>query len=185
MSEDNNTFNTLWSKLPEKDLPEVKDWQRRVLSYDPSNVTSIVTLNPFNRHHTVSIRDLFPKVGNVCGCGCNAELTGRRTRWAADECENYALAVRNIIYGMSETIGKYLRRYYGWNCMQCGCEDKGHDMGANGSVSWIKIDHIIPVKLGGGACWLSNYQLLCHDCHVGKTNSDFNWKQKIKMPELF
>lgn len=64
-------------------------------------------------------------------------------------------------------------------------DDKGHDMGANGIVAWIKVDHVVPVKLGGGACWLSNYQLLCHDCHVGKTNTDFGWKAKIEMPELF
>lgn len=55
------------------------------------------------------------------------------------------------------------------------------------TVSPLKVDHIFPVKLGGGGGWLSNYQLLCHKCHVEKTNEDFGWKQpkKITQTSLF
>lgn len=177
----------LWQKLPDKEI-DCKEYQKRVLEYDPSNVPNLFTPRPFQRHQPISILDLFPKVGNVCGCGCGVKLNGRKTRWATEDCQSYTGAVTMIIAGRSETIQHYLRRYYGWICAKCGCEDKGHEMGKNGTVAWIKVDHIIPVKLGGGACWLSNYQLLCHDCHVGKTNKDFNWKKepiKVLLPSLF
>ncbi len=174
----------LWSKLPEKDL-QCKDYQKRVLAFDPSNVPNLYTPKPFQRYQYISVLQLFPKVGNVCGCGCGVELTGRQRRWATEDCQSYAVAVWGIIAGRSDTIQRYMRKYHGWKCSLCGCEDKGHEMGANGTVSWIKIDHIIPVKLGGGACWLSNYQLLCHECHVPKTNKDFNWRQRIELPTLF
>lgn len=174
----------LWQKLPDKEI-ECKPYLLRVLQYDPVNVPNLFTPKPFNRHQNISVRDLFPQNGNLCGCGCGQQLTGRKTRWATEDCENYAVAVRNIIYGDANTISRCLRRYYGWKCSECDCDDKGHDMGANGVVAWIKVDHIIPVKLGGGACWLSNYQLLCHDCHVGKTKKDFGWKKKVIIPTLF
>jgi 5-methylcytosine-specific restriction endonuclease McrA len=172
----------LWSKLPEKEV-QCKPYQLRVLQFDPAEISTWGHFNPNRRSQLVGIGHIFPSNGNVCGCGCGQILTGRRTRWATEECQRYAVAVRFILAGNQETIQGYMRIYYGWKCFKCGCKDKGHEMGANGTVAWIKIDHIIPVKLGGGACWLSNYQLLCHDCHVGKTSKDFNWK--TSMPKLF
>lgn len=174
MNKDN--IQELWSKLPDKDL-DCKDWIKRVLMFDPVNISKSFPVKPYQRFQNVSVLDLFPVNGNLCGCGCGKEVRKPKRRWATEECELFAVNVRFIIAGNTVTISRFMRIYYGWNCAKCGCEDKGHDMGANGSVSWIKVDHIIPVKLGGGACWLSNYQLLCHDCHVGKTNNDFNWKQ--------
>jgi len=174
MNKDN--IQELWSKLPDKEL-DCKDWIKRVLMFDPINVPKLFSVKQYQRRQIVSVLDLFPVNGNLCGCGCGQEVKKPKRRWATEECELFAVNVRFIIAGHTATISKFMRRYYGWNCAKCGCEDKGHDMGANGSVSWIKVDHIIPVKLGGGSCWLSNYQLLCHDCHVGKTNNDFNWKQ--------
>lgn len=173
----------LWAKLPAKEV-NCKPHMKRVFEYDPINAPTLFTPRPFSRQQWVSTYDLFPEVKGICACGCGVELSGRRKRWATEDCSNFAVAVRFIIAGAGSTIQSYLRKYYGWNCFQCGCEDKGHKMGYNGSVSWIKVDHIIPVKLGGGACWLSNYQLLCHDCHVGKTNKDFNWKN-TNQPQLF
>lgn len=165
----------LWQKLPEKNIA-CGAHQKRVLQFDPTEVSKLKCLYPYVRHQNISMIDIFPLKKGFCGCGCGQILTGRRTRWAIDECEYFAVAVREIIYGQTPVIRHYLELNYGWRCFICGSEDKGHDMGANGYVSWIKIDHIIPVKLGGGACWLSNYQLLCHDCHVKKTGKDFNWK---------
>ncbi len=165
----------LWNKLPTKEI-NCKPYQKRVLEFDPANVPNLFKIKSYHRHQNVSILQLFPKIV-LCACGCGREVIGNRRRWATDECQSFAVAVRFIIYGAADSIAKYLRLYYGWRCCRCNCEDKGHDMGRNGCVSWIKVDHIIPVKLGGGACWLSNYQLLCHDCHVNKTNIDFNWKQ--------
>lgn len=174
MSNDNKI---LWTKLPEREINGIPH-QLRVLKFDPSNVPNIFNFKTRQRNHSISIERIFPlRDDGVCACGCGQKLPSRRKRWATDDCQNYAVAVRFIIAGSTSTIARYLRLYYGWNCFECGCQDKGHDMGHNGVVSWIKIDHIIPVKHGGGACWLSNYQLLCHDCHVSKTKKDFNWKQ--------
>lgn len=176
----------LWEQLPIKKIKGLLPHQIRVLRYDPTNAPNQFTPQPFRRHQNISVRDLFPITdGKICGCGCGIKLTGRKTRWATEDCEAFAVAVRLIVYGASDTIARYMRKYYGWRCSGCGCEDHGHDMGHNGVISWIKVDHIIPVKNGGGACWLSNYQLLCHDCHVKKTCKDFKWKRTVKMPTLF
>ncbi len=173
----------LWKKLPDKKI-ECHPHQLRVLQFDPK-VLPTDKIYPYNRFHSLAVRYFFPNVEDLCGCGCGLKLTGRQKQWATNDCSFFAWDIRNIICGRLDTIQRYMRIYNGWVCSKCGGEDKGHDMGANGTVSWIKIDHIIPVKLGGGGCWLSNYQLLCHDCHIGKTNKDFNWKQKAEMPTLF
>lgn len=174
----------LWEKLPIKEIKDCKPYQLRVLQFDPSEISKWPHFKPYNRSQFVGMEHIFPPNGNICGCGCGKIITGRRTRWATEECQNYAVAVRFILAGSQATIKTYIRKYHGWVCSICGGGDKGHEMGANGTVAWIKIDHIIPVKLGGGACWLSNYQLLCHDCHVPKTNKDFNWNKKAIRPEL-
>lgn len=172
----NEIEKILWYKLPEKEL-KCQPYERRVLEFDPSNIPTVYEFKPFQRSHSIPIDRIFPlRDDGICACGCGQSLPKNRKRWATQECQLYAVSVRFILAGSTATISRYLRIYYGWNCSKCGCEDKGHDMGCNGIVSWIKVDHIIPVKHGGGACWLSNYQLLCHDCHVGKTNKDFNWK---------
>jgi hypothetical protein len=174
----------LWNKLPEKIL-DCKDYQKRVLNFDPVNVPNQYVVRPYQRYQYVSVVQLFPKVGNVCGCGCGVELTGRQRRWATEDCQSYAVAVWGIIAGRFDTMQRYMRKYHGWVCSECGCRDKGKEAGANGTISDLQIDHIIPVKLGGGGCWLSNYQILCSACHVSKTNKDFNWNQKTEMPTLF
>jgi hypothetical protein len=173
----------LAAPLPFKEV-ESKDYQKRVLFFDPTEAYSRVKINHFSRHPYVSIVALFPDQNGLCACGCGNTLQGRRTRWASKECNDFAFAVWAIISGRHLTISKYLRIYYGWFCNDCGCKDKGHDMGSNGVVSYIKIDHVIPVKHGGGGCWLNNYLLRCHDCHVKKTNQDFGWKKSIKKTEL-
>lgn len=167
-------------QLPFKEIEFRQQHHGRVMFFDPKEVFERVKINHFQRHPSVSILSIFPPLEGICSCGCGQILSGRRSRWATDDCMNFATAVRFIIAGDMKTIGRYLRYYYGWNCSKCGCDDKGHDMGANGVVSWIKIDHIIPVKNGGGGWWLSNYQLICHDCHVNKTKEDFGWKGKNK-----
>lgn len=169
-------MSDLYKKLPTKNIKDCSAHFKRVLEYDPSNIESLFIRRPFERFQNVSILQLFPLNDVFCACGCGQVLPKNRKRWATEECSNFAVAVRYIIYGNTQTIGRYLRKYYGWKCKNCGDYDKGHDHGANGVVSWIKVDHILPVKLGGGGGWLSNYQLLCHKCHVKKTKKDFNWK---------
>lgn len=174
----------LFEKLPIKEGLKCKDWQRRVLEYDPLPISALAKFNPYRRYQGISIIDVFPRNGNMCGCGCGVELTGRKKRWASDECQRYAVDVFWILNGTASVIAKYMRIYCGWQCSKCGCGDSGKDHGLYGTISDFQVDHIIPVKLGGGACWLSNYQILCTSCHRPKTNKDFNWKNAA-MPTLF
>ena len=106
----------------------------------------------------------FPKIEGLCACGCGKVLSGRRTVWASSDCSNFAYDIRAIILGYS-TYKKYVWRYFGKNCIKCGTNEK------------VYYDHIIPVKHGGGSCWLSNFQPLCKLCHNKKTNEDFGWKE--------
>jgi hypothetical protein len=164
----------LFEPLPFKDLGEEDEYRKKVLFFDPSSIYDRIIIDPFKRFQSVSIIDMFPKIPGHCSCGCGKGLRGRQTRWATDECNKFAVAVWAIIAGRTSWIGMYLSLYHkNYHCCKCS------------SSGTIKIDHIIPVKLGGGGCWLNNYQLLCHDCHVKKTNEDFGWKQKKSVPSLF
>lgn len=174
----------MFDPLPFKEL-ELSEHMRRVMFFDPREMLTRVKINHSSRNPSFSVIDAFPSNGNLCSCGCGRELMGRRKRWATEDCHNFADTIQQIFMCYPAVIGKYLRKYYGWKCKECECEDKVH-----GEVSWIKVDHIIPVKHGGGGGWLSNYQLLCHDCHVEKTKQDFGWgKHKpqtdSKQPILF
>jgi 5-methylcytosine-specific restriction endonuclease McrA len=174
----------MFDPLPFKQL-ELNDHMRRVMFFDPREIIKRVKIDHNLRNPSFSVIQAFPSNGNKCACGCGAELVGRRKRWATKECHDFATTIQLIFMCYPNTISKYLRKYYGYNCIECGCEDKSH-----GEVSWIKVDHIIPVKHGGGGGWLSNYQLLCHDCHVKKTKEDFGWgnpkpKKHSEQPKLF
>ncbi|MGI4749722.1 MAG: HNH endonuclease [Janthinobacterium lividum] len=117
---------------------------------------------------------MFPSQSDKsCSCGCGRALTGRRTRWATQPCAAFATAVWEIIDGRQATIRKFVTLYNGgWKCAVCNSGKK------------VKLDHVVPIKFGGGGCWLNNYQLLCHNCHVKKTNLDFGWKQAVKLKEI-
>lgn len=179
------------SPLPYKEIKLKFPWHQRVLSFDPSQISERLKLNHFKRTQTVQISILFPQEEGLCRCGCNNKLPKNRKSWATDDCQKYAYAVANILIGRTETIRSFLKIYYGWECQDCGCKDTGHTVirtSYNGSkyedsISLIKIDHIVPVKHGGGGCWLSNYRLRCHSCHKDKTNKDFGWKSKLTSHE--
>ena len=146
-------------------------FQYRVLFFDPKEIYGKVNIQAHARRQVpenIGMQLMFPKPAEkICACGCGEPLQGRRTRWASDECASFAVDVYRIIYGQLDVVKFYLKKYYGYRC-KCG------------RVRKLKVDHIIPIKHGGGGCWLSNYQFLCHDCHVQKTNADFGWKMEGK-----
>lgn len=156
-----------FTPLPFKKL-KLTAKQSRVMWYVPKLTLKI---NHHSRNPKIKMLELFPPIEDKCSCGCGKKLSGRRTRWATKECSDFAGDIHAIYSGRTNTISFYLRKYYGWKCCRCNCEDTGHET-SYGLVALIKIDHIIPVKHGGGGCWLNNYQLLCHDCHVIKTKQD-------------
>lgn len=162
--------------LPYKEL-NLKPLRARVLFFDPAPVYARITVDPYKRVQSISMSHTFPSVPCECACGCGEKLTGKKTRWHSQVCMDFAYHVTSIICGRFDVVKSYLNRYYEWRCMDCGCEDQLRET-KNGWISDIQIDHIIGVKHGGGGCWLSNYRLRCHACHVKKTNTDFNRKQK-------
>lgn len=138
--------------------------QQRILFFDPSEVYSRIEnkIDPFKRHqNNLSIAMLFPKnTDGICRCGCGEKS---KLSWASSDCSDFAYRVYDIIsYGTSRA--RFLMKmYYGDLCQNnCGNE-------------WSDIDHIIPVKHGGGGCWLSNFKPLCKECHRDKTNKDFGY----------
>lgn len=168
------------------DLPNNKavNWKptpKRVFFFDPTplyeRINEARLLNPYQRQCTVSISFLFPQIEKKCACGCGKELTGRQKRWASKECNDFAYAVFAIISGYTNTLRQYRNLFIGgYKCEVCG-EPELYEP--------VELDHIYPVKFGGGGGWLSNYQFKCKKCHREKTNKDFGFKQNVITPTLF
>lgn len=146
----------------------IEHWNNRLrlLFYDPKEVYERASglIDPFKRTQgKLSTAILFPKRNDgICRCGCERET---KTMWYSQGCSNFAYRVYAIIcYGTAEAK-KLVKTYYGIKCQNCGDND------------WEDIDHIIPVKHGGGGCWISNFLPLCKTCHKDKTKRDFKWKE--------
>lgn len=157
-------------QLPYKDVtPETYGWAK-----DPELVNRLLYTNPgIYQHLTIhryqryqkkpfTIRSIFTHTPGECLCGCKKPITGKRRVWATDTCYKYAWLLYCIIKGRVEVIKTLIRIYQGDWCKGCGVELKYAG----------ELDHIVPVFKGGGGCWLSNYQLLCTECHKHKTKSE-------------
>ena len=144
-------------------------YQKKVIEFDPSviyqRINELNVARPFERHHSIGMALLFPPNGSFCACGCGELLTGRRRRWASDDCNNFADSVFSIIAGYRDTIAFYIGLIKGYSCIKC---NKSND---------CELDHIHPIKFGGGNSWLSNYEFKCKPCHREKTNTDFGFKK--------
>lgn len=157
---------------------------KRVFFYDPSEIYKRINdanvLNPYQRQCTVSMNFLFENISGKCACGCGKELSGRQRKWATKECNDFAFAVFAIISGYQSTLRQYRNIFIGgYKCEICG-EPEMYEP--------VELDHVYPVKFGGGGGWLSNYQFKCKKCHRDKTNKDFGYKQHslvAQMPKLF
>lgn len=156
--------------IPNENTKKISKELKRILYFDPTEIYKSVNKkrDPFKRYESVSMVVLFPnKKNGLCGCGCGAKLVGRRTRWATDSCRLFTQRVFSIIAGDFSLIRFLIEKYHGCKCSVCD-ETKNLDL-----------DHIFPIKFGGGGAWLTNYTLLCKFHHREKTNKDFNWKSKI------
>lgn len=123
----------------------------------------------YKRQYTISMIVLFPKTEGICGCGCGKQLTGRRTRWYSKNCAKFATSVFYILSGYASNLRVYRKMIVGAvKCENCA------------STKSVELDHIHPVKYGGGGGWLNNYIFLCQLCHRDKTNKDFGFKQYKK-----
>lgn len=156
----------IFEQLPYRNLTrEMEPYQRRVLLFDPSEVFNRIETNPFKKYQGLVIGMAFPeKKDGLCDCGCGKLITKPRRRWATNDCQYFALTVYLIITGDWGVINGLIELYYGVKkCRTCGieCETINHD-------NTVKVDYIIPVKEGGGGCWLNNYELICNDCRAEK-----------------
>jgi len=149
----------------EKEHPEYIEKWEKVLFFDPIDIYDRIAnlVDPHERILSISVGEMFPDIKGYCACGCGVKLTGRRRRWASNVCGTFAFDIRSIICNTYQRASFYIEMYFGICCIKCG---------GNG----VQLDHIFPVKHGGGGSWLSNYQFLCNRCHRTKTNKDFNWK---------
>lgn len=168
-------------ELPTNNAVNWKPIPKRVFFFDPTplyeRINEAKVLNPFQRQCTVSMTFLFINEDNKCGCGCGKELSGRKKRWASKECSDFAFAVFAIIGGYTNTLRNYRSLFIGGaKCEICNDIPQYEP---------LELDHIYPVKFGGGGGWLSNYQFKCKQCHREKTNKDFGFKQNVVTPTLF
>ena len=119
------------------------------------------------------MEDYYPSPGDgTCACGCGVKLTGRRTRWASNECRTAAVRLAFVVHGDTGFIRRLLLRRDNGMCAVCGRKTR----------DW-EADHIIPVAEGGGGCTLENFQTLCYDCHKRKTGEQARRKRKPPQPE--
>ncbi len=161
-------------KLKGKRYKNIKDYEERILNFNPKIIYSLVNVNFKKRKQSIKMAKMFPKPKEkICSCGCRKKLKGRQTRWATKSCQWFAYHVNCIINGDSKIIKRYLEIYFnGWKCCKCPADNIFIEYKNGLSVSAIQVDHILAVINGGGGCWLSNYQLLCINCHKLKTKKD-------------
>lgn len=166
-----------WNEWQMSHKSRAPKWEM-IMLYDPTDMYARISelINPYKRIQTIPSHILWPSPKDgTCACGCGVKLSGRRTRWATSLCSSTAHEVYYIIANAYQRPHFYMDLYYGRKCVECDKEE---------SEVKLFLDHIIPVKHGGGGCWLSNYQWLCHACHVTKTNKDFNRKEFKKGDDL-
>lgn len=134
--------------------------RQRIMELDPSRFVPIIEKfgKRTTRYYCIPMTTLFPQTEGVCCCGCETLLTGRRKRYATDDCRKFCEAVWGIISCHNGTLDGYVMDLYQHKC--ANCDEK----------TGLEVDHIIEVCDGGARAWLSNYQLLCKACHKVKTN---------------
>lgn len=141
-----------------KFLDAVSRQVRSVFFIGMNNLTGLI--DPYQRYQKdLRVRDLFPtRYDFTCACGCGVLLTGKKTRWAFEDCSDKAYITFAILKGNMDIIRDLIFSRDNGYCRSCGVYEK----------KW-EADHILPVQWGGGACGLDNFQTLCQDCHKKKT----------------
>lgn len=126
-------------------------------------------LDKLQRYQTgLIVSDLFPtRSDGKCACGCNEELTGRRKRWASQQCAEKALTIFWVVKGDASKIRKLVFQRDLGICNKCGASN----------AEW-EADHIVPVHAGGGGCGIENFQTLCKACHKQKTRTQTRSHQR-------
>lgn len=168
----NTGIKPIFEPFPFKEIAGIKPYELRVLLFDPQAIYENHPVDSYSRAQTkLSFQQIFPQAEDkVCSCGCGRALTGRKRRWATEECSAFALNVWRIIDGQADTIKYFINLYYKGTrrCNNC-----------NRGRLKLELDHKIPVHAGGGGCWLNNYQRLCIECHKQKTKTDLRNRRAV------
>ncbi|MGN6637920.1 MAG: HNH endonuclease [Mucilaginibacter sp.] len=164
--------------------PKTPEWAQKVILFDPTEIYSRITIDPYKRWQSLSVTSTFPNFDHIdagkCACGCGNNLTGRQKRWSDPEHGKFPWNVTRIINGDMQFVRGLMHWYLPEQCAICGkepylLESETEHTSFNGfkyktyfSANGIHVDHIIPVKKGGAGCWLGNFQFLCHVCNLRK-----------------
>jgi len=107
----------------------------------------------------MSLSDLFPvRDDTFCSCGCGLIVKSPKKRWATIECRKRAVTLFLIVKGDSKTIRREVYNRDRGICNYC-----------DNHVEIWHADHILPIRQGGSACDLDNFQTLCLECHKNKS----------------
>ena len=140
--------------------------------------------------NAATVRRLLNRKKGEC-TWCGGELTGRRTRWCSDDCVGEfntrccPTVAANLVWdrdkGLCQGCGRdivksqrvfYLSVYGVERVWFRDAEKQEPELASllgYGRGRWGEVDHIVAVKDGGGLCLLDNLQLLCGQCHAGRT----------------
>lgn len=148
---------------------------QRIIRFIPTEIYERIRykVNPFARYNwqNINFAEMFPRRDDgTCPCGCGKPVPVGKL-WAEKDCQMFIIGVWNIIGYREQFISYVYEQHFGNKlCMRCGEHE------------WKDCDHILPIAKGGGGSWLSNFQMLCEECHKEKTREDFNWtKLKTKI----
>lgn len=97
--------------------------------------------------------EMTPWTGDAGRClGCNAELTGRRTRWCSLDCSNDTLANHMWTMARFRSMKRTDHR-----CEQCGAQP-------------VQVHHVVPCLGAHGEYSCKHHQTnltpLCHEHHL-------------------
>lgn len=131
-------------------------------------------IDRFKRYqNNLSMGELYPDIRFKCACGCGKNLSGRRTRWANDDCRKKAVVYYWIVKGNQATIRIELSK-------RDKIDGKNYCAFCKTDVTYTdwEADHILEVRHGGGGCGLENFQIVCKECHKKKTKANFAKSEK-------
>lgn len=160
------------------DFSNINKRYHRILQTDPLPFYERLgdRINPYKRHNWITKEMLFPlRDDKICACGCEQPVTGRRSRWASQECVIFTNQVYLILYGKSDFIKILMNEVYDYRCCKCGRCSDDFPRKESKNCMWITpihLEHTLAVQNGGGGCWVSNFTFMCVDCHKIKTKQD-------------
>jgi len=94
---------------------------------------------------------------------CGKDLPKSQRKYCGRNCwDNWYVGIPHHVFWGEVRLRVLQRDDY--TCQKCGKQ--------NLQYNDQKVDHIVPVSMGGDNFDMKNLQTLCHECHVAKTRRD-------------